>query len=133
MSNDNTSKNENGAVFLSNAETFTEGFFNGIPVIRRDADGHINVSKMCRQFNRHQFRSINDLGAWRDYVTQFCIENNIDPNKNNLLYELKKAYSNEAKGTYVDERLINFVAIWASPAYACLVGRIMTEYSSKKG
>jgi hypothetical protein len=65
-------------------------------------------------------------------VTQFCIENSINPNKNDLIYELKKAYSNEVKGTYVDERLINFVAIWASPAYACLVGRIMREYNPKQ-
>jgi hypothetical protein len=128
MSNDNTNRN----VFLSNAETFTEGVFNGIPVIRRDADGHINATKMCKQFGHHYFRSISDLSSWHNYIAQFCIENNIDPKTKDLIYELKKAYSNEVKGTYVDERLINFVAMWASPAYACLVGRIMTEHNSKQ-
>jgi hypothetical protein len=43
MSNDNANKKE--AVFLLNAETFTEGVFNGIAVTRRDAGGHINATK----------------------------------------------------------------------------------------
>ena len=37
----------------------------------------------------------------------------------------KKGVSNEYRGSYVDPRLINYIAMWASPRYAVYVGKIM--------
>jgi hypothetical protein len=43
------------------------------------------------------------------------------------MYELRKGYSNAIRGTYVHPKLINYIAIWASPGYAVVVGEIMDK------
>ncbi len=37
----------------------------------------------------------------------------------------------ELRGSYVDKRLINYIAIWASPEYAVYVGLIMDSINDK--
>ena len=50
------------------------------------------------------------------------------------MYQLNKGFTvkqNELRGTYVDPRLINYIAIWASPTYAIYVGKIMDSINDK--
>ena len=50
------------------------------------------------------------------------------------MYDLNKGLcvkNNELRGTYVDPRLINYIAIWASPTYALKVGKIMDSINNK--
>ena len=44
---------------------------------------------------------------------------------------LKNGYINDVRGTYVDPRLVNYIAIWASPKYAVCVGKIMDSINDK--
>ncbi|KAH0803755.1 N1R/p28-like protein [Histomonas meleagridis] len=37
----------------------------------------------------------------------------------------------DLRGTYVDPRLIDYIAIWASPKYAITVGKIMDSINDK--
>ena len=43
-----------------NNETFTRGTYNGISIIRRDSDGFINATDMCKQFNK-RFKKIKTV------------------------------------------------------------------------
>jgi hypothetical protein len=67
------------------------------------------------------------LQAWKEYYLEFCKQNGTDPNSEDLVYELKKHYCKFSIGSYVDPRLIDFVAIWANPKYAVNVGRLLFE------
>jgi hypothetical protein len=105
-------------------DTFTTGTFNGISEIQRDKDGFINATAMCKQFGK-RFRKIFENHAWQAYLDEFKTEYGVRRNLGEPIYELLKGYSNELRGTYVHPKLINYIAIWASPKYAIHVGMIM--------
>lgn len=118
-----------------NNETFTRGTYNGISVIRRDRDGFINATDMCKQFNK-RFAKINENHAWLAYLEAFRAKYYGLPEMGDLTYLLRKGYINELQGTYVDPRLVNYIAIWASPQYAIVVGEIMNtinDYTQATG
>jgi hypothetical protein len=111
----------------SNDETFTRGTYNGINIIKRDADGFINATKMCLQFGR-KFKKIFDNHAWREYyeaAREQYMANVGGPVWDRLMYELRKGASTTVHGTYVHPKLINYICFWASPRYAVAVGEIM--------
>ncbi len=113
-----------------NNETFTRGTYNGISVIIRDKDGYINATDMCKQFNR-RFAKINENHSWQQYFEAFKAEYYVLPEMGEPIYVLKKGYTNEIRGTYVDPRIVNYIAIWASPTYAIYVGKIMDSINDK--
>ena len=47
------------------------------------------------------------------------------------MYLLRKGYINELQGTYIDPRLINYIAMWACPKYAVYVGKIMDSINER--
>lgn len=103
----------------SNDETFTCGTYNGISVIIRDKDGFINATDMCKyQFDK-KFEKIYENYSWQQYLKQFKAKYYANQDKEPL-YRLKH-HEDEVRGTYVDPRLINYIAIWASPNYASYV------------
>jgi hypothetical protein len=109
----------------SNSETFTNSTYNGISVLIRDKDNFINATKMCNQFNR-KFKKIFENHARKQSLEEFKIEFSLDRNGTiEIIYELKGGYAINVRGTYVDPKLINYIAFWASPKYAVRVGRIM--------
>jgi len=114
----------------SNDETFTRGTYNDISVIIRDADGFINASKMCDQFNK-RFRKLFENHAWQAYLEEFKKEYEVRPETGGPIYELKKGYTNEIRGSYVHPNLINYIAFWSSPKYAVYVGKIMDLINEK--
>jgi hypothetical protein len=57
-----------------NDETFTTGTYNGISVIKRDKDGFINATAMCKQFGK-RFAKINENKAWKAYYREFKTQN----------------------------------------------------------
>ena len=119
-------------------ETFTRGTYNGISVIIRDKDGFINATHMCEQFNK-RFRKLNDNQSWRAYFDEFKRVYTNSPNSGGcsdeeFMYRLHAGIPDSQKylrGFYVDRRLINYIAIWASPAYAIRVGVIMDSINAK--
>ena len=121
-----------------NDETFTRGTYNGISVIIRDKDGFINATDMCNQFNK-KFRKMFENLAWQAYYAEFKREyttcrNSGECSDDEFLYTINKGIPNDLKflrGTYVDPRLINYIAIWTSPKYAITVGKIMDSINEK--
>lgn len=111
---------------VCNNEAFIKGTYNGINVIIRKKDGYINATKMCEQFNK-RFRKIFENHAWQAFYNEFLIEYCVSPEMGEPIYELKKGYTNEIRGTYVDSKLINYIAFWASPKYAIIVSKIMDK------
>ena len=135
------SNNVEQSIIECNDETFTRGTYNGISVIRRDKDGFINATDMCKQFGK-RFAKINENHAWQAYLVAFKAHYYALPEmgeQENFMYQLNQGFSvkqNNLRGTYVDSRLINYIAIWASPEYAVIVGEIMdtiNEYSQATG
>ncbi|KAI5526460.1 hypothetical protein TVAGG3_0279680 [Trichomonas vaginalis G3] len=118
----------------SNGETFTKGTYNGIEVLRRDKDGYINVTNMCQQF-RKDFRKLLENKSWEEYYKAFCEEyTNRRNSAGCFLYKIHAGIPDEIKqvrGTYVDPRLINYIAMWASPKYCIAVGKIMDSIDKK--
>ena len=120
-----------------NNETFTRGTYNGISVLIRDKDGYINATDMCNQLNK-RFRKIFENHAWQQYFEAFKAEYYARPEmgeqEKEPIYQLNKGFSvknNNLRGTYVDPRLVNYIAIWASPIYAIYVGKIMDSINDK--
>lgn len=121
-----------------NGETFKRGTYNGISVLIHEKTGFINGTEMCKQFGK-RFRKIFENHAWQEYFNEFVKEFSASPekgeqSKTEFLYQLNKGFSvreNYLRGTYVDPRLINYIAIWASPKYAITVGKIMDSINQK--
>jgi hypothetical protein len=107
-------------------DTFTTGTYNGISIIQRDKDGFINATKMCNQFGK-LFRKIFENHTWQAYYEEFKSKYVCRRNSSGMIYEIKKGFTKELQGTYVHPKLINYIAIWASPKYAVHVGKIMDK------
>ena len=103
---------------------FVEGTYHGIKVIERVSDRFINATKLCNQFNR-KFRKIHENHAWQAYLEEFKLEYACRPEMGGIVDEVKRGYKRDLAGSYVDRRLVNYIAIWASPKYAIKVGKIM--------
>ena len=103
----------------STDETFTRGTYNGIPVIIHDKDGFINATDMCKHEFDKKFEKIYENYSWQQYLKQFKANYYANQDKEPL-YRLRH-HEDEVRGTYVDPRLINYIAIWASPNYASYV------------
>ena len=48
-----------------------------------------------------------------------------------LIEKCQNCYAPKYRGTYVHPKLINYIAIWASPKYAIYVGKIMDQINDK--
>lgn len=124
--------------FEINKDCYTRGTYNGISVIIHDKDGFINASEMCKQFHR-RFAKINENHAWQQYYQAFVQEYTTLPemggcSEPRFSYQINKGIPDKLKfirGTYVDPRLVNYIAIWASPQYAIYVGKIMDNINNK--
>lgn len=117
-------------IFNCNNETFTRGTYNGISVIIRDKDGFINGTHLCNQFNK-RFRKIFENHAWQTYLEAFKAEYYDRPNSGEPIYELKKGMTNDLRGSYIDSRIVNYIAFWCNPQYAITVGKIMDEINER--
>jgi hypothetical protein len=106
---------------ISNKETFTLSSYNGIEVIIRDKDGYVNASKMVDKLSTKKFYRIYDNGSWKEYFDEIVVARKIE----GPMYELKKGYMMDLRGSYVHPLLVNYIAIWASAKYAVTVSEIM--------
>jgi hypothetical protein len=90
---------------ISNKETFTLGSYNGIEVIIRDHDCYVNASKMVDKLLTKKFYQIYDNGSWNEYFDHLVV-----PRKSERpLYELKKGYMMDLRGTYVYPQLVTIL------------------------
>jgi hypothetical protein len=107
-------------------DTFSEGTYNGISVIQRDKDRFINATAMCKQFGKI-FRKIFENKAWKAYYKEFKTQKQPVQNSGGFIYVINADVTKDLKGSYVDPKLINYIAFWASPKYAVHVGMIMDK------
>ena len=112
---------------ISADETFTRGTYNGIPVLIHDKDGFINVTEMCEYVLYKNFENIYENSSWQQYLDAFKAKHYANSNKEPI-YQLKH-YKDEVGATYVDPRLIDYIAIWASPKYASYVCETMNAFN----
>ena len=139
--------------FESKGEVFETGSYHGFSILIRQSDGHINATKLCEQFetrngNPKRFRDIFDNTNWHEFYDEFCkeyeknvfavfpanaentgnsdekVSGGIFPNVE-FIDNCMQSYSNKCRGIYIHPKLINYVAIWASPKYAVYVSKIM--------
>lgn len=118
--------------FEANGETFTKATYNGISILIRDRDGYINATEMCNQFNK-RFRKIYENHAWQEYLKEFKREYTTEANQE-FVYVLQKGIPDRLKqlrGTYVHPKMLNYVAMWASPIYCIAVGKIMDSINDR--
>ena len=113
-------------IISSDNEVFIRGMYNKINIIIRKKDGFVNATHMCKQFNK-KFRKIFENHSWQQFLEEFKREYEVCRNSGEPVYQLLKGVNNEIKGSYVDPRIVNFLAFWASPKYAIHVSKIMDE------
>jgi hypothetical protein len=108
-----------------NNELFTKGTYNEISIIIRNNNKFVNATKLCKQNNKDFYR-LADNRTWKEYIEEFKKEYGCtEKGATNIVYELRKNYSKDVKGQYINPRLVNYVAVWASPRYAVNVSKIM--------
>ena len=119
----------------SNGEVFEIGSYHNISILIRKSDGYVNATKLCEQFKTKsdkpkRFRDIFENASWTEFYDEFCEEyQNILPATfpagKKFIEDTANQYSKKLRGYYIHPKLINYVAMWASPKYAVYVSRIM--------
>ena len=123
---------------------YAKSDYNGIEIIYCKEDDYINATKMCQNARsiykvNKRFDNYIRLKEWKEAVKVFNkLYNN--ENKNPLLtseewhkiepyYEIKGDDTEKRgiNGTYVNRKLINFVAMWCSIEYSFKVSEIMNN------
>ena len=113
-------------------DSFTRGTYNGISVFIHDKDGYINATEMCKQFGK-RFAKINENHAWQEYLKEFKREYTTEASQG-FIYVLHKGIPDRLRvlrGTYVHPKMINYIAMWASPKYCIAVGKIMDSINDR--
>ncbi|KAA6355076.1 MAG: hypothetical protein EZS28_049397, partial [Streblomastix strix] len=104
--------------------------YNGITIVVRSTDEWINASKMVMTLTKNDesrlidlFKSVN----WIKYYNYFKQQQQkLTPEISRVtFYEENNTYPKNLRGYYVHPKLVNYIAIWASPQYASDVGEIM--------
>ena len=117
---------------------FINGTYNGISVIKDKSSGFVNATSFCNQFDK-KFRKIFENHSWQEYIKAFeneyyLSEQTTSRNSGMWSFKLNKDIPDKFKqyrGTYIDSRLINYIAIWCSPTYAISVGKIMDSINDQ--
>ena len=91
-----------------------------VQVLRGTEDTHFN-------------RFLRENKSWKEYLDAFKEKMSLAESgqAQNLIEKCYKSYPNDYKGTYVHPKLINYIAIWASPNYDIYVGDIMDQINDK--
>ena len=90
------------------------------------------------QLNK-KFRKIFENHSWQEYIKAFeneyySSEQSNSRNSDGWSFKLHAGIPDKLKhlrGTYIDSRLINYIAIWCSPTYAISVGKIMDSINDQ--
>jgi len=122
---------------------FTKASYFGYEILINDADKYINITKLLNiineehKNNKKPIKNFYELIRYDDYK-EFEQELKEDLTKNGaseksqeleLYYKLNNV-SNEFKGTYINEDLINYVLMWADKKYAIKISRILKELNN---
>ena len=120
--------NINTKTITANNETFTYTDYNGISILVRDKDGYVNGTKMAKDNKKQKFARFIDS----EKVAKFARFRGLDKNVLPLFYELKDGYTFEITGTYINPKLLNYVAEWINIEYAAKVANLMDLMNEKQ-
>ena len=118
---------------------FTKAKYFGYEILINDNDKYINITKLLNLINEEhrknnkpikEFHRLNYIEDFKEYC-QFLKEDLASQNSAEfkLYYKLNEV-SNEFKGTYIHEDLINYVLMWADKKYAIKISRILKELNN---
>lgn len=124
---------------VSSSERFVYGSYNGFSIIIRQKDYYINATKMVRLINekenlRKQLKTYFKSHEYRDLSEELTLNlmtNELGKILPAYYYELNSGFSKEIAGTYVHPKLINAIAMWASPKYHLRVSLIMDTINKR--
>ncbi|KAA6360350.1 MAG: hypothetical protein EZS28_044123 [Streblomastix strix] len=118
---------------IDGQETFIKTTYNGIEIIARKSDQYVNASKLVmilKNNNRSYLSKLFNTKNWQEYYSHFVLNyqnNRGGENSPSTFMETIETYASEYRGTWIHPKLINYIAIWASPKYASTVGEIMDK------
>ena len=122
---------------------FTKAKYFGYEILINDNDKYINITKLLNLINEEHRKNNKPIKSFYHLITtddfeEFEHELKDDLVKNGasgnsqmlkLYYKLNEV-SNEFKGTYIHEDLINYVLMWADKKYAIKISRILKELNN---
>ena len=90
---------------------------NGIAIERRESDGYINATQMCKAGGK-KFDDYQQLKATQEIVQELSMESGIPD-----LGIIKVLHGGNHAGTWIHEDLAMNLAQWISPSFALKVSR----------
>ncbi|KAA6367422.1 MAG: hypothetical protein EZS28_037051 [Streblomastix strix] len=114
-------------------ETFIKTTYNGIEIVIRKSDLYVNASKLVmilKNNNRSYLNTLFKSKNWQEYYEHFVLNHRENQGRKfspQTFIKSVDTYQIEYRGTWVHPKLVNYIAIWASPKYASTVGEIMDK------
>ena len=122
---------------------FVNATYNGMEIIYEKTTGYINASSFCKQYNKRLGRFF-EKEDFKEFIRVFkqeykvssevakltCHENNEEWWRFQLHSGIPKQHQ-RLRGVYIDSRIINFLAMWCSPAYLINVNKIMDSINDQ--
>ena len=122
---------------------FVNATYNGMEIIYEKTTGYINASSFCKQYNKRlgRFFEKEDFKEFiRVFKQEYKVsdamakltwhENNEEWWKFQLNANIPKQHQ-RLRGVYIDSRIINYLAMWCSPAYLINVNKIMDSINEQ--
>lgn len=122
---------------------FVNATYNAMEIIYEKTTGYINASSFCKQYNKRlgRFFEKEDFKEFiRVFKQEYKVsdamakltwhENNDEWWKFQLNANIPKQHQ-RLRGVYIDSRIINYLAMWCSPAYLINVNKIMDSINDQ--
>ena len=108
-------------------EKFIIGTYINLEVLIRESDGYVNASRLCKSIGKKEFHRIRDNAGFTEFENEIQV---VLKSGTPLKYVLSSGFDNELKGRYVHPKLVNYIAMWASPKFAVYVSEIMDSINT---
>ena len=118
-------------IFETIDDKYARGQLGSFEVIIMIENGYINISKICKEYNKK-------IGEWLNNKYSINIFQNLENQLNESSekpiksYYVIKGVRKELRGTYVHPELLIPIILWCSHKNALDVSRIVLDYYSKK-
>jgi len=108
---------------------FSYGYCGKFNIIIMNSNGYVNADNLCINTNK-QFADWLEFGISKKLIAE--LKSFIYPQTDELMITITDCTHAMMIGTYVNPYLIPHIALWASPAAAIKVSKIINEYFIKQ-
>lgn len=118
---------------------FVKAKYFGYEILINKEDNYINITKLLNIINEEHRKTNKSIKEFRKLICnedykefEEELKKDLAPENSDKLqiyYKLNEI-SNEFKGTYIHQDLINYVLMWADKKYAIKIGRILKELNN---